>query len=90
LDGSAEFHIFRREGAPGRAHDHTEALKIVRGGVDATDGIEVTSSSLGPAFPDSTLVAMNSKGRNFLVFRREDVANAGPVMLKTLKKELRP
>jgi hypothetical protein len=47
---------------------------------------EVTSSSLGPAFPDGALVAMNSKARNFLVFRREDVANAGPVILKTLKK----
>jgi 3-phytase len=86
LNGSAEFYIFRREGAPGWPHDHTEVLKIVRGGADATDGIEATSSSLGPAFPNGALVAMNSKARNFLVFRWEDIANAGSVILKPLNK----
>jgi 3-phytase len=77
LDGNAEYYIFRREGAPGRPHDHTEVLKIVRGGADATDGIEATSSSLGPGFPHGALVVMNSKPRNFLVFRWEDIARAG-------------
>jgi 3-phytase len=86
LDGSSEYRIFRREGAPGRPHDHSEVLKIVRGGADATDGIDVTASAVGNAFPNGIMVAMNSKPRNFLVYRWEDIADAGPVKLKIGRK----
>ncbi|MFB3904626.1 MAG: phytase [Acidobacteriota bacterium] len=82
LDGNSRYRIFRREGAPGNPHDHSEVVKVVRGGADATDGLEVTSSSLGPRFPGGLMVAMNSGPRNFLVFRWDDVANAGSVKLK--------
>ncbi len=82
LDGNSQYRIFRREGAPGKPHDHSEVIKIVRGGADATDGLEVTSVPLGPGFPHGLMVAMNSGPRNFLVFRWEDVANAGVVKLK--------
>jgi len=82
LDGSSQYRIFRREGAPGNPHNHSEVIKVVRGGADGTDGLEVTSGSLGPGFPHGLMVAMNSGPRNFLVFRWEDVANAGVVKLK--------
>jgi 3-phytase len=82
LDGSSEFQIYPREGAPGRPHDHTTLLKVARGGADSTDGIEVASASLGPAFPDGLLVAMNSRGRNFLLYRWEDLGAGGEPSLK--------
>jgi 3-phytase len=86
LDGNSEYYIFRREGAPGRPHDHTDVIKIVRGGADATDGIEVTSRAVGPAYPSGMLVAMNSGSRNFLAFRWEDIATGGPVKLMVGRK----
>jgi len=82
LDGSSQYRIFRREGAPGNPHDHSELVKVVRGGADATDGLEVTSSAVGPGFPHGMMVAMNSGPRNFLVFKWDDVASAGAVKLK--------
>jgi 3-phytase len=76
LDGNSTYHLFRREGRRGNPHDHSETVRIVRGGADATDGLEVTSAPLGPKFPRGLMVAMNSRGRNFLVYRWEDVAGA--------------
>jgi 3-phytase len=67
IAGNAEYHVYRREGEPGRQHDHRE-LAVLRGGADETDGIEVTSAPLGPDFPRGLLVTMNSKPRNFLLF----------------------
>jgi len=41
----------------------------------------VSSASLGPDFPEGLVVAMNSGGRNFLVFRWKDVsAVAAPAL----------
>jgi 3-phytase len=48
ISGNAEYHVFRREGEPGNPHDHTKTLAVFRGGADETDGIEITSRSLGP------------------------------------------
>jgi 3-phytase len=86
LDGNSRYHIYRREGAPGRPHDHSELLKIVRGGADSTDGIEVSSAALGPHFPAGMMIAMNSGPRNFLIFRWDDVANTGSPKLKTARE----
>ena len=83
IEGNSQYRIFRREGAPGNPHDHGELIKAVRGGADATDGIEVVSAPLGPSFPKGLLIAMNSGPRNFLVFRWEDVAAAGEPKLKS-------
>lgn len=77
LKGASEYRVYRREGKPGRPHDHAEVVKIVRGDADSTDGIEVTSANLGTRFPKGLLVAMNSRGRNFLLFGWEDIAAAG-------------
>jgi len=75
--GSSQYRLYRREGLPGRPHDHRETVKVVQGPADSTDGIEVTSTSLGPRFASGLLVAMNSKGRNFLLFPWEAIAGSG-------------
>jgi 3-phytase len=77
IAGNSRYLIYRREGEPGAPHDHSKLLKIVRGGADSTDGLEITSRPLGPGFPAGLMVAMNSGARNFLLFRWEDVATAG-------------
>jgi 3-phytase len=77
VEGNSRYFIFRREGRPGNPHDHDEVIKAVRGGADSTDGIEVTSATLGPQFPNGLLVAMNSSGKNFLIYTWEEVARAG-------------
>ncbi|MEK7409573.1 MAG: phytase [Acidobacteriota bacterium] len=82
LPGNTKYHVYRREGAPGRPHDHSELLKAFYGGADGTDGIEVTSAPLGWGFPHGLMVAMNSGPKNFLVYRWEDIAAAGPVKLR--------
>ena len=83
IAGGSQYHVYRREGAPGKPHDHSELLKIVAGGADSTDGLEITSAALGPRFPYGLMVAMNSKARNFLIYRWEDVANTGTPKLQT-------
>jgi 3-phytase len=74
LPGGSRYLVFRREGKPGNPHDHSEAVKVLRGPADSTDGLEVTSAFLGPAFPQGLIAAMNSGARNFLIFRWEDAA----------------
>jgi 3-phytase len=68
MDGGSDYHVFRREGSVSNPHDHSERVRILRGGADATDGIEATSTALGPLFPRGLLAAMNSSGRNFLLY----------------------
>lgn len=77
IAGSSHYRIYKREGEPGNPHDHSRLLKIVRGGADSTDGLEITSRPLGPSFPAGLMAAMNSSGRNFLFFKWEDVASSG-------------
>lgn len=76
LARDSEYHVYRREGEPGNPHDHTRELKIVRGGADETDGLEVTASAVGKRFPNGLVIAMNSRGRNFYIYRWEDFAPA--------------
>jgi 3-phytase len=68
------FHVYRREGEPGHPHDHTKVLASFTGGADGTDGLDVTSAPLGPGLPDGLVIAMNSRRRNFLLFRWSDIA----------------
>ena len=81
LSGKSKYHIYRREGEPGRPHDHSTLLKVLSSGADSTDGLEISSRPLGPKFPAGLMVAMNSSGRNFLLYRWEDIAMAGPAKL---------
>jgi len=73
IPGNSEYRIYRREGEPGFPHDHSVLLKVIRGGADSTDGIEVAAGNLGPDFPHGLLVAMNSRARNFLMFGWDDI-----------------
>jgi 3-phytase len=38
LPGESVFHVYRREGEPGRPHDHSKTLLSFTGGADSTDG----------------------------------------------------
>ena len=82
LAGSSQYRIFRREGAKGNPHDHSEVLKVVAGGADSTDGLDVSSANLGPAFPNGIVMAMNSQGKNFLFYRWDDFARTGSPRLR--------
>jgi 3-phytase len=81
LPGESIFRVYKREGEPGRPHDHSHVVKTFRVGADSTDGLDVTSASLGPEFPGGLMVAMNSTARNFLLVRWEDIAITGAPQL---------
>lgn len=83
LDGDTRYHVFRREGDV-TPHVHAP-IKILAGGADATDGIEVSSVALGPIFPAGMLVAMNSGKKNFLVFDWKNLANTGSPKLDSAR-----
>lgn len=85
LEGSSEYRVYRREGEPGKPHDHSTVLKIFRGGADSTDGIEISSAALGPQFPNGLMAAMNSSSRNFLIFSWGDIAKTGEPQLQLRK-----
>jgi 3-phytase len=82
VEGNSRYLVFRREGVAGNPHDHSQVLKVVRGGADSTDGLEVVSARLGPAFPNGLMVAMNAGPRNFLIYRWRDFAEARTARLK--------
>ena len=90
LPGDSIFHVYKREGEPGRPHDHSTELLSFKGGADGTDGLDVTSASLGPAFPDGLVAAMNSSGRNFVFFRWHDIATAASPALAPIGAPGRP
>jgi 3-phytase len=83
LSGESIFHVYKREGEPGRPHDHTQELFRFQIGADGTDGLDVSSASLGPEFPDGLLVAMNSTSRNFLLVRWRDIVAASASALRS-------
>ncbi len=67
--------LYPREGTPSGPHDHP-LVAVIHTGADDTDGIEVTSRSMGREFPSGLLVSMNSKGKNFLYYRWEQIERA--------------
>jgi 3-phytase len=82
LPRDSVFHVYKREGEPGRPHDHSATVATFTIGADSTDGLDVTSASLGPEFPGGMLVAMNSSSRNFLFVRWADIAKSkAPALL---------
>jgi 3-phytase len=80
---NSEYQVYLREGEPGNPHDHNRVLKIVRGGADTTDGLEITSRPVGTKFPSGLVAAMNSHGKNFLLYSWSDFASAGAVKLES-------
>jgi 3-phytase len=75
---SSVFHVFDRQGSPGKPHDHSRELGTFRVGADTTDGIEVISSPLGPEFPQGIFIAMNDSRHNFLLVDWRKVAATLP------------
>lgn len=48
-----------------------EPTAVIETGADETDGVDACASFLGRTFPEGVIVAMNSKGRNFLLYSGE-------------------
>jgi 3-phytase len=70
LPNGSRLHLYARQG------DQRQPLAIVELGTDSSDGIDVTSKSLGTPFEKGLLVAMHSEGRNFWLFRWDDILRA--------------
>ena len=66
------FRIYKREGEPGRPHEHS-LIKTVPVSAIESDGSEVTSVSLGPKFPNGLFVAM-TEGRVFHYYSWDQIA----------------
>jgi 3-phytase len=69
-----KFHVFPREGEPGRPHDHPR-LKVIQTRTDDSDGSDVTSAALGNAFPKGLFVAMSQDG-TFQLYSWADLAGS--------------
>lgn len=67
-----QFRIYKREGEPGRPHEHT-LVKTVPVAAIESDGSEVTNVPLGPRFPHGLFVAM-SNGRVFHYYSWDAIA----------------
>jgi len=70
-EGGSYLRVFPREGA---THPELAAIPTT---ADGTDGIEVTSTPLGPAFPKGMVSMMDSKRKRFIQFPWEKVAANG-------------
>ncbi len=66
--------VFPREGTAANPHAHP-VIAVLPVRAQETDGLEVTSKSLGPAFPRGMLVMMSNRGA-FHYYRWEDVEAA--------------
>lgn len=66
IPGGSRYLVFER-GGEARAHG-PRLVTVLAGGADDTDGLDATPESLGGAFPEGLLVAMNSRGRNLLYY----------------------
>ena len=74
LDQDSEYHVYAREGSSANPHDHSREIAVLRGGADATDGLEISSRALGPNLPRGVMIAMNSSAKNFLIFPWQDLS----------------
>jgi 3-phytase len=72
LRGGSRYLVFPRTGRTRAPDDRGDAVRVLEGGADATDGLDATSVPL-PGFPRGLVVAMNSSGRNFFYYRPEDL-----------------
>ncbi|HEY1111293.1 MAG TPA: phytase, partial [Opitutaceae bacterium] len=69
--GANRFWIYRREGEPGKPHDHAP-VKIVQAATLESDGSDITAVSL-PGFARGLFVAM-STDKTFHYYAWEDIA----------------
>jgi 3-phytase len=68
------FRLFKREGEPGRPHEHTFIKSVLVEARDS-DGSDVTAVALGPLFPKGLFVAM-STDKTFHLYGWEDIAGS--------------
>jgi 3-phytase len=66
--------LYPREGSGGNPNDHPR-IAVVSTTADTTDGLEATATPL-PGFPRGLVMMMNSRAKDFLIYRWEDVAAA--------------
>ena len=66
IPGGSQYKLYSRRG------DQKNPVAVLAGTADSTDGIEVVSRPMGSRFPNGFLVAMNSSGKNFLLFAWPD------------------
>jgi 3-phytase len=69
IEGGSITKVYRREGK-------NELVAELAGGADDTDGIDITSTPLGSAFPYGLWVAMNSGPKTFLVYDGREIRRA--------------
>lgn len=68
IDSGSRYHVYTREASAGKPHTH-RLLAVLTNGADATDGIEIVSPAHAtPRFQQGMLIAMNSRGKNFLIY----------------------
>ena len=75
IEGASELRLYPREGRPGNPHEHDPAIAVMTTPADETDGVEVVPSGLTGDLASGLLVMMNSGGRNFQLYRWQDVAS---------------
>jgi 3-phytase len=90
IDEDSEYHLYPREGTAENPHDHSREIAVLRGGADATDGIDISARALGPGLPHGLMIAMNSEARNFLIYRWQDVAGAVEPNLRLSHAQVSP
>jgi 3-phytase len=78
IEGATELRVYRRGGRDGGGHDHEPVVAAIRTSADSTDGLEVAASDLGGEFAGGLLVMMNSRDRNFHLYRWADVLQLLP------------
>lgn len=74
IAGGSVFRFYPRDGRAGDPHDQDRPVHVVRSTADDTDGIDVWADPL-PGYPRGLLVAMNSRARNFALFRMKKMVN---------------
>ncbi len=72
--GGGRVQVFAREGTTSNPHEHTR-LAVIPVRATSTDGLEVTSASLGERFPAGLLVMMSEPGA-FHIYDWRDVQHA--------------
>jgi 3-phytase len=72
LPNATRLLFYRREGHGGDPQQHEPAVAAITTSADSTDGLEV-AQGVGGAFQDGLLVMMNSRRRNFQLYRWSDV-----------------
>ena len=62
LPGGSHYYLYRRRG------DQSKPVTVLRGSADSTDGLDASAQIRTSQFPHGVLIAMNSRGKNFMLF----------------------